>query len=340
MFNKWTSIGGFHNVRKTLNAYDLHDGPITYRGKVKLHGTNAGIVITPDGTVTAQSRTSTLTYNDDNAGFAKWVFVEQLYWADLAGSETVTVYGEWCGPGIQKGTAINKIESKVFAVFAIQYGDAIADDDGQEHAPTIIDPDAIKKILDNSLEGIIEGVMVLPWYGDEIVVDYKDTPSLQAAVAHMNRVVETIEGTDPWVKETFGVDGMGEGIVYYPVSFQFNGILDRWHLSTFMFKAKGEKHKVVKSKQAVQIDPEVAASVDDFVAMVVTDARLEQGAREVAGDLVFEHRHIGPFIKWMGQDIQKETVDELEASGLDWKQVVKPVSVSSRTWYLAKIEEL
>ena len=340
MFNKWTSIGGFHNVRKTLNTYDLHNGPITYRGKVKLHGTNAGIAIAPDGTITAQSRTSALSYRDDNAGFAKWVFEEQLYWADLVGDEVVTVYGEWCGPGIQKGTAINKIESKVFAVFAIQYGDAVTDDDGQAHALIVIDPDAIKQMLSKSIDGIIDGVMVLPWYGDEVVVDYNDTPSLEAAVAHMNRVVEIIEGNDPWVKETFDVDGMGEGIVYYPVSFQNDGSLDRWHLSTFMFKAKGEKHKVVKTKKAVQIEPEVVASIDEFVALVTTNARLEQGAREVTGgDLVFEHRYIGPFLKWVGQDIQKETADELTASNLTWSQVVKNISTTARVWYIGKIKD-
>ncbi len=337
MFNKWTSIGGFHNVRKTLSTYDLHKGPITYRGKVKLHGTNAGIVITPEGNVFAQSRTATLSATEDNAGFAKWVDRTCDYWR-VVGTNllSITVYGEWCGPGIMKGTAINKIGGKVFAVFAIQFGPSIVDDDGQEHATVNVDPAVIESVLGE----MPEDVRVLPWYGDEIVVDYEDIPSLEAAVASMNKTVETIEAVDPWVKDTFGVEGMGEGIVYYPISFDHHGSLDRWHLSTFMFKAKGEKHKVVKTKQAVQIDPEVASSIDDFVEMVVTEARLEQGAREVAGDLVFEHRYIGPFLKWMGQDIQKETADELEASGLDWKQVVKPVGTSARTWYLAKIAEL
>ncbi len=337
MFNKWTSIGGFHNVRKTLSTYDLHKGPITYRGKVKLHGTNSGIVITPEGNVFAQSRTTTLSATEDNAGFAKWVESNKDYWQKFdTYLQSITVYGEWCGPGIMKGTAINKIGGKVFAVFAIQFGYSTVDDDGQEHATVNVDPTAIKSILGE----MPEDVCVLPWYGDEIVVDYEDRPSLESAVATMNKTVETIEAMDPWVKDAFGVEGMGEGIVYYPVSFELWGALDRWHLSTFMFKAKGEKHKVVKTKQAVQIDPEVASSIDGFVEMVVTEARLEQGAREVAGDLVFEHRYIGPFLKWMGQDIQKETADELESSGLDWKQVVKPVSTSARTWYLAKIAEL
>lgn len=349
MFNKWTSIGGFHNVRKTLSSYDLYKGAITYRGKVKLHGTNAGVTITPDREVFAQSRTTVLTATDDNAGFAKWVESNVDYWKRLALSDQiVTVYGEWCGPGIQKNTAINDIDAKAFAVFSIQIGESIMDDDGQQHAMVIVEPDAVRDFLSLFVKKP-EDVYVLPWCGDSIEVDYEDVPSLEAAMVSMNAAVESIEAIDPWVKETFGVEGVGEGIVYYPISFAneisvpawADGALDRWHLSTFMFKAKGEKHKVVKTKKAVQIDPEVAANVDEFVLMVVTGARLEQGTREVSGgDFVFEHRYIGPFLKWMSQDIQKETVDELEASGLTWSQVVKKISNASRTWYLAKIAEL
>jgi hypothetical protein len=346
MFNKWTSIGGFHNVRKTLSSYDLYKGTITYRGKVKLHGTNAGVTITPDREVFAQSREIVLTADDDNAGFAKWVDSNLDYWKQLALSgQIVVVYGEWCGPGIQKNTAVNDIDEKVFAVFAIQIGESIMDDDGQQHAMVIVEPAAIQDFIALFVKKP-KNIHVLPWCGDPIDVDYDSVPSLEAAIVNMNVAVASIETVDPWVKETFGVEGIGEGIVYYPISFADEGAqcfpsLDRWHLSTFMFKAKGDKHKGVKQKNAVQLDPEVASGIDEFVSMVVTEARLEQGAREVSGgDLVFEHRYIGPFLKWMGQDIQKETVDELEASNLTWSQVVKNISNASRMWYLAKIEEL
>ena len=38
-FSKWTSIDGFHNVRKNVTIHDLYHGSVTYRGKIKLHGT-------------------------------------------------------------------------------------------------------------------------------------------------------------------------------------------------------------------------------------------------------------------------------------------------------------
>ena len=69
---KWTSIGGFHNVNKLLEVYpNLNIGEITYRAKIKLHGTNGGVVIDPNGKVTAQSRESVLTPKNDNKNFCK-----------------------------------------------------------------------------------------------------------------------------------------------------------------------------------------------------------------------------------------------------------------------------
>jgi hypothetical protein len=339
---KWTSIEGFHNVRKLLKTYpDLHEGTIAYRAKVKLHGTNGGVAIYPDGRVEAQSRTSVLSPKEDNSNFCKQcVLANEDFWSKFADDHTITIYGEWCGPGIEKGTAINKTEEKLFAIFAIQLGDSITDEFGYDHATTVIEPLIISRILSAGGE-LPSNVRVLPWYGDGIIVDFADTESMQSAVDIMNGVVETVEAIDPWVKETFGIEGMGEGVVYYPISFSNGGNIDRHQMSTFSFKAKGEKHKNTKTKKAVQIDPEVAASIDDFVTMVVTPARLDQGARAVAGgELDFDQRYIGPFLKWMGQDVKKETSAELEASDLKWDQVVKPVGTAARTWYLEKFKEL
>lgn len=336
-FNKWTSIEGFHNVRKAVNKYDLHTGSITYRGKIKLHGTNAGIVIKPNGDVFAQSRSSIIGTGNDNAGFAAWVESTKDIWSEACARPQFTIYGEWCGKGIQKGVAITQIDSKQFAIFSIQIGDC--DEDG--NAEMIIDPTEIDNFLFARFIELPYNAHILPWYGDEISVDYANTSSLEIAAGRMNEAVEVVEACDPWVKEVFHIEGTGEGIVYYPISFETHGIINRQKLSTFMFKAKGEKHKVVKTKRAVEIDPVVVASVDEFVALVVTDARLEQGAMEVnRGKLEFTPKLIGPFIGWFSKDVSKECADELEESGLEWKQVSKAVSNTARDWYLKKIEEI
>lgn len=99
-----------------------------------------------------------------------------------------------------------------------------------------------------------------------------------------------------------------------------------------MFKAKGEKHRVARQKKPAQIDPEVAASSDDFVSMMVTPARLEQGLTEAIGGELLMTR-MGKFLQWIAADVRKESVAELEAGGLVWKQVGRAVGVAAKTWF-------
>jgi hypothetical protein len=106
-----------------------------------------------------------------------------------------------------------------------------------------------------------------------------------------------------------------------------------------LFKAKGEKHQAVKTKQPVQIDPEVAQNIDDFVNLFVTPARLEQAVTAVGCDR-FEIAKIGNFLQWFVADVQKESVAELEAAQLSWKEVNKAVMNSAKKWYQDKSKSL
>jgi hypothetical protein len=297
---------------------------VEYRGKVKLHGTNAAVQVTSEGVV-AQSRTQLIAPGKtDNAGFAAWVETVKESFA-AAMSEDVIIYGEWCGPGIMKGTAINKVEKKVFAVFAAMWLPMT------EASGLIVEPDILAALVKD-----IPGVYVLPWYGEVRRIPVLGLPeAVEPILSSINADVLTIEACDPWVKETFGQEGVGEGIVYYPLG------TSRKEYSDLCFKAKGEKHKVVAKTAPAQIDPSVASSIAEYVAMVLTEPRLEQGARAVGGgDLVFDKKLFGAFIGWVCKDVEKETGAELEASNLTWKQVQKAVGDSARRWYLAKAEVL
>ena len=123
LFIKWTSIELLHNVKRELDARN-QAFQLTYRAKVKLHGTNAGVQITPSGEIAAQKRTGVLRVFDplndpfkkrtqvitseaDNAGFAAWVEKNGSYFSQLKGNSHLTIFGEWCGSGIQKGVAIS-----------------------------------------------------------------------------------------------------------------------------------------------------------------------------------------------------------------------------------------
>lgn len=323
----WTEIDSFHSVRRSLLKYPELLQPVagtrhvTYKSKVKLHGTNAGVRVTSSGQVVALSRSSVVTTTSDNAGFAKWVEERADQFVKLAVRGDIVIYGEWCGPGIQKNVAVNKIPTKTFAIFAVRFEGILKDWEGLE-----VEPDSLKLFC-------VDGAHVLPWFngGEETFVDW-DEPAevLQLTTDKVNEAVAEVERCDPWVKDVFGVEGTGEGLVFYPVSHP-----GYKSFSNLCFKAKGEKHQVVAHTKAAQVDPTVAANIAAFAEMVTTEARLEQGVRAVSnGELVFEPKNIPAFLKWINADVTKETKAELDASGLEEKEALRACVDKARKWYL------
>ena len=66
----------------------------------KLDGTNAQVIVTPDGQVAAGSRTRLITPEQDNYGFARWVANHRDVLAAALGPGRH--FGEWWGAGIQR----------------------------------------------------------------------------------------------------------------------------------------------------------------------------------------------------------------------------------------------
>lgn len=328
----WTEIESFHNIRKYTKEHpEILNGnsTVVYAAKVKLHGTNAGIQCHNDGRVIAQSRTTELVDGNDNAGFAKWVQETEDHWRT---HNDLVIYGEWCGPGIQKGVAISEIPKRIFAVFAARRMTDNLDE-------LIVEPEHLQRLVSTCPD-----TYVLPWYHEvrEHINWNNPAEVLQKQVNYINQQVIAVETNDPWVEATFGVKGTGEGLVFYPVSKEHLGLAN---YNNLVFKAKGEKHKNIKTAAPAQVDASAAANIEQFVDMVLTDARLEQGATAVQTDpvvaqLTFDLKLVGKFINWITTDVQKETQDELTASNLTWKQVMKPVGDKARAWYLAKAKQL
>ena len=332
----WASIDNFHTVRASLVKFPelLGDEPcVCYRAKVKLHGTNAGIKITSNGRVFPMSREQVISVERDNAGFAKWVKEREEQFAALkVENMDVIVYGEWCGPGVQKGVGINKIPEKIFAVFAVR----VINENQPDHL--VVEPDTIKFIVKDN----IPGLYVLPWYTQscEVIIDWSpgaDVVDLSNRIDHINTLVTKVEACDPWVQETFGVEGIGEGLVFYPRDTK----VGYRNFSNLAFKAKGLAHQTVAKSKPVQADPIVASNAADFAELVVTEARMEQGVRLANdGELVFDMKKMGAYLKWISADVEKETKGELEASGLDARTATRACSDRARNWYIEQGKKL
>lgn len=315
----WGSIELLHNLVQTLGHLNGLGQPfpvVEYRAKVKLHGTNCAVQIT-DGGVFAQSRTALLAPGSDYKGFAGWVAANRDYFAGL--STGLVVFGEWCGPGVEKGMAISQARTKLFVVFAVRRADG-----------TIVHhPEQIRALVPAA--SAPAELHVLPWEGPGITIAFGDRARLEEVAAELNARVALVEREDPWVKSALGISGLGEGLVFYPVSVDGAAPAPE-RLEQLMFKAKGEKHRTAGTKTAVQVDPSVVASVQEFVALMVTEARLRQGLTEACGG-ARDPKATRAFLEWVAADVRKESVAELAASGLTWGDVDKAVQTRAREWF-------
>ncbi len=154
---------------------------------------------------------------------------------------------------------------------------------------------------------------------------------LKRVAEALESLVSLYEPCDPWVKATFGIEGVCEGFVFVPHSCTYE------EYSRYAFKVKGEKHKVTKNGQKVPVSIERAASAEAFAAMFVTEARCEQGCgTNGAGAHVVRDDPVGcgDFIRWMLLDVEKESAEERATSGLEWKACAAAVAKAARKWFL------
>ena len=288
---------------------------LDYIGTVKLHGTNAAIQLEQGKLPVYQSRNRIITPIDDNMGFAAAMheFAEEVgqLWSDIIDTYTldeghgVTVYGEWCGEGIQQGVAISKLP-KMFVIFAIRHEDTWLDV-GE------LDTEAFATIHD----------FATYW----MTIDF-ELPTLSQN--EMVALTDSVEKLCP-VGYDLGVEGVGEGIVWRCVT-------PGWESSKFWFKVKGQKHSEHNVRVLKEIDPNLVMKAQDFVDSVVTVPRLMKGI-----DYLKEMSHpvdrtsTGIFLKWVGNDVYEEEIDTMIASGLTKKDVGKPMSIVARTWWFAQL---
>lgn len=300
---------------------------LKFRGTVKLHGTNAGIVYdVATDTIQYQSRERVLSLTQDNAGFMLYMknSEDKLMAAfhhmaeNTPGVAQIAVFGEWCGSGIQKGVALSQLP-KMFVVFAVK---GVYEDGTTEWWP--IDGDEIEGTTVENMFYIDQ----FPTY--EIDIDFKFP---EIAQNEMIKITEEVEAECP-VGKHFGVSGIGEGVVWTCVS-------EGWNDSGTWFKVKGEKHSVSKVRTLAAVDVEAVENIRAFVSATVTEARLEQGLDNLVREqlLPFEMKSMGDFIRWVYNDVLKEEMDTIVASQIDTKKLGSAIANEARPWFIKKFNE-
>ncbi len=288
---------------------------IKFLGTPKIHGSNASVVFYPSAPMQVQSRERVINVLSDNYGFAFFCEGRKEVLASLAASlsttETVSIYGEWCGASIQKGVGVSALE-KMFVIFAANVSGRWLTREEIAHL----------KSPDHRIFNIFD----YPTF--EIEIDFADPEPFR------NKIVDwvlAVEAECP-VAKAMGATGIGEGIVFVPTD-------PAWRDSRFWFKAKGEKHSATKTKVLIPIDTEKHASIKAFAESVVTDSRFNQALEKVAAETGEEisAKNLGAIMAWMNRDIVKEESDGVTACGAEsFKEVAPHVARLVREKFFAR----
>lgn len=326
-FRKWKSINKFSDAFVKAQKFGVKK--FKYRGKIKLHGSNAGIHF-ENGEMKPQKRSSFITIYDDNCGFAK--FVSELSIHNI--NNNMIVYGEWAGPGVQKTDAVTKIPQKTFFVFSVYDID---------NDVMIIEPEEIEEIVvDIFGENYSnQNIVVIPWHTDEIELDFSRQNKCQKFIdGIMKEVDDVIANEDPYIKQLYNIEGPGEGLVMYGIAGQqFDGTaIDADVLFDYIFKAKTESHSVQKSKDRNHVAPERPEGIDDFIDMFYTEQRFEQMLNQIGGKATREKT--GEFMKAVMSDVYRESEQEILLADFEWKDVPKYAAPTVKNWWFKKCDEL
>lgn len=356
------SIEQFRNVIRTVQQRAAHNKfpvpTIKFLGTVKLHGTNAGVsqVVGKElheAPVYAQSRSNVITRENDNAGFAAFVDDNRdLFNAVLADAQEafsiqlgveakekmkdtiVTVFGEWCGQGVQKGVAISQLP-KMFVVFGMSLANIIPNEHG-DHNQIWLRPIAVDHIINSYIQSgdwspALRNAFAYDTF--HIDIDFNNPQLVQNTLA---KFTEEVERRCP-VGAFHGVEGTGEGIVW-KASYVLDQDYSHFKIDDLIFKVKGEKHSITRVKTLAAVDIEKVNNIKEFVDNVLTDQRLQQGLQSLKDQgLEVDSKNTGAFLKWIGSDVIKEESDTMEGNGLDRKEVMPVLNRNAREWFMRQV---
>ena len=334
---KYPSIEQFRNIIKTIrtnhdyqgkdsdgNAIYQHlsDYPtLTFHGTVKLHGTNAAIVLYKDSHKEYQSRERVLSLEADNAGFMlamSNIDTSDLF-SDIVFNDYIAVYGEWCGGSIQKGVALTSLP-KMFVVFGIKIDDVWSDPQDYFYSSELnnsnnfdINRTTINLLNNNRIYFIDQ----FPTY--DIDINFNEPETIQNKLIELTIAVEE----ECPVASKLGVKGIGEGIVFTTIDYP-----------ELKFKSKGEKHSVSKVKVLNSVNEEELNSIKEFVDYAVTENRLEQGLSYLKeNNLNLDQKATGAFLSWIFNDILKEEKDVIVKNQIDLKKANGVIASKARMWF-------
>lgn len=330
-FVPFPSIGQYRDAVFTCKALEPEGATlpvVNYTGKVKIHGTNAGIIFDRDGTFHCQSREKIIAPGDDNAGFAKWAHehIDRILDLDVFNDYSITgggsgysqlgIFGEWCGGKISPNVALSQAP-RMFVVFAVCRNK----------------PD-MTKWINNGLTGFKSpeiGLFNVDLFGRyDIEIDFSDPG---AATEQIKAWTIAVEDRCP-AGAYFGVEGVGEGIVFTAAAPH--------DLMPYSFKSKGTKHEIAAKMGS--LDPiamnELSRLVDLIMRTGQVESRVEQAVRMLKerGHAMESMRDTKLLVDWLVADIEKENLPDIEASSFGKNKIIGGCLSAAKQAYKAILD--
>ena len=336
-FQKYPSTIQYSGVvKQVLDHCSYNNLPIptlTFSGSTKIHGTNSGIGYNTAGEVWFQSRERVLEIDKDNAGFCLWgehnkdkwkLFFKQMSNTYCLLFDNIYIFGEFFGPGIHKGVAVNQIQEKKFGIFRMVFVkyDTV---DAEKFIEFDVDPVEWNDTLNDLFDNVFVVDAVVPPI--ELTIDFNKPHLVQNTLLELTLQVEK----ECPVGKYFGVvDGctIGEGLVWSTADVDW---LPR-------FKTKGLLHsssKVVTLRELTEAEISSKANSAEFVEYSCTKNRLEQGIDKLGEmGLPVDIKSMGTFLKFISTDILRECRDVLVASNINLKDVMPDINRKSKEWFM------
>ena len=305
---------------------------LKFKGTVKLHGTNFGVCYNEVSGLWAQSRENIITSQNDNAGSAFFVESNKEAFLELFNqvkeklnldltTNTISIYGEWAGKGIQKSVAISNLDKSMF-IFGVKITPHPKDEDDKTPAYWVD-----SSYLRNH-EHKIYNIEDYETY--EIEIDFNYPQLAQNKIIEMTIAVED----ECPVGKAFGYSDIGEGIVFSHMTEDGE---------VYRFKSKGEKHsKASKVSTLKPVDDAKINNIIETVNKVTPDWRLEQmldKTFDIMNGGKIEIKRMGEFIRNVVNDVLKEESDTIATAGLEPKDINAKVSERCRNYFFVKQNE-
>jgi hypothetical protein len=324
----FTDIGQFRDVIRAVKTHhdfvgkDETDTPIyrhetpyptlMFKGTIKLHGTNSGIVKYKDGHYEYQSRERVLELGKDNSCFMLNMSncdIDKLF-EGIEFNDHCAIYGEYAGNGIQSGIAISQLP-KMWVIFAVKIDDVYQNMQNYRH-------------LKNEEQRIFN-IYQFEYY--TLNIDFNEPEIAQ------NKLVELtlkVEEQCP-VGKHFGVNGYGEGICWEYLDEN----------TRYIFKVKGEKHQNSKVKKLATVDVEAVNSMKEFVEYAVTENRMKQGIDKMKElGIPFEMASTGKYLKWLHDDVIKEETDTIIKNSIDVKKLGSFINNKAKQYWFKYLDSV